>query len=272
MPGLVDSHCHCHYSPDAEGSVDDYCRAAMERNLAELCFTTHLELGPVPEGMDDPMECLRIGEVLVPASVDRLAAYVDDVRRAHEKFYPLGLSVKLGVEFGWFRGCEEAVVEVRNRFGIDHMLGGIHDLDGVMLERRFAEMGPEKAAEMYFQEVIRLARTGLFDAVAHLDYYRRHSAGIPAETINAVHRPFAGELFAALREGEAALEVNTSALRHGLAEYYPRMEIVNAARRAGVEVAFLGSDAHRPEEVGFDFEAAVAVVPPAATACDDEAG
>ena len=54
-------------------------------------------------------------------------------------------------------------------------------------------------------------------------------------------------------------EVNTSAIRHGLPEYYPSMEIVNMARAAGVDLITLGSDAHRPEDVGLDFSAATAV-------------
>ena len=34
------------------------------------------------------------------------------------------------------------------------------------------------------------------------------------------------------------------------------MEIINMARKAGVRIAALGSDAHQPAQVGFDFDAA----------------
>ena len=36
QPGLGDYHCHCNYSVDAEGSIDDYCEAALQRELAEI--------------------------------------------------------------------------------------------------------------------------------------------------------------------------------------------------------------------------------------------
>jgi histidinol phosphatase-like PHP family hydrolase len=47
------------------------------------------------------------------------------------------------------------------------------------------------------------------------------------------------------------------------------MEIINAARRAGVDVIHLGSDAHAPEQVGADFEEASMLVPQIAGGCDD---
>jgi histidinol-phosphatase (PHP family) len=54
-------------------------------------------------------------------------------------------------------------------------------------------------------------------------------------------------------------EINTSAIRHGHAEYYPNMDIVNMARAAGVRLIALGSDAHHPDQLALDFDAASAV-------------
>jgi histidinol phosphatase-like PHP family hydrolase len=47
------------------------------------------------------------------------------------------------------------------------------------------------------------------------------------------------------------------------------MDIVNRARKAGVNIPFLGSDAHLPQQIGLDFEAAVAVVPPSLPGFED---
>ncbi len=38
------------------------------------------------------------------------------------------------------------------------------------------------------------------------------------------------------------------------------MAIINAARRAGVRVSALGSDAHNPDQLAFDFENAAQLV------------
>jgi histidinol phosphatase-like PHP family hydrolase len=59
IPGVADYHCHCDYSVDAEGSVDEYCQAAIRRNLAEICFTTHFDANPDSEGQ--ATEYIRVG-------------------------------------------------------------------------------------------------------------------------------------------------------------------------------------------------------------------
>jgi len=262
--GISDYHCHCDFSTDAEGSVDDYCRAAIERNLVEICFTTHYD------GSQDGIssdEFIRIDGDLHPVSPDNLAPYVDVVRQAQDDYYPLGLSVKLGIEFGWYEGCEEAALRLKERFNFDYFLCGIHSLDNLCFWRHGANKGCfdvyslEEFAERYFDQVIKAARSGLFDTIAHLDYYKRKAYSHYGDAVADIHRNYLPDVFRALIESGTSLEVNTAGVRHGLKEYYPRVDIINAAKKAGVDVANLGSDAHHPSQVGFDFEAAAALVP-----------
>ena len=101
LTGVVDYHCHCDYSIDAEGSVADYCRAAIDRNLAEICFTTHYDTNPVTDGNSN---FIRVNGELKPASPENLQPYIDDVLSSAQEFYFSGLSVKLGIEIGWYDG------------------------------------------------------------------------------------------------------------------------------------------------------------------------
>jgi histidinol-phosphatase (PHP family) len=259
---MSDYHCHCDYSFDAVGTIHEYCRAAVKRDLAELCFTTHYDCEPRPDGSLKDENFIRIDGQLKPLSPDLLARYVDDVRAAHEEYYPYGLSVRLGLEFGWYPGCEDILLELRELFSFEYVLVGVHNLGGIPLEECFIRMSLEEAVEGYFREVVAAVGTGLFDTLAHPDYYKRHGRAFYGEPTTLAHLPYIDEVFQALKFSNTCLEVNTAALRHGHPEYYPKMEIVNDARNAGVMVRYLGSDAHLPAEVGFDFEAAHAVVPP----------
>ena len=58
------------------------------------------------------------------------------------------------------------------------------------------------------------------------------------------------------RDHEVAIEINTAGLRKDCREMYPSSSILEMAAETGVLLTF-GSDAHAPEEVGMDFEAAV---------------
>jgi histidinol-phosphatase (PHP family) len=271
IAGVSDYHCHCDYSVDAEGSIDEYCEAALQRGLAEICFTTHYDTNPKAASGD----CyIRINGKNRSSKPDNLEPYVADVKNAHEKYYPLGLSVKLGIEIGWWDDCAESVEKLIARYAFDHVLCGVHEVDNLNIcapnfGQLFKNYPAAELVEKYFREVIQAARTGLFDAIAHLGYYVRFGLAHYGGQILTAHDSHLSELFAALKETNTALEINTSAIRHGLPEYYPRMAIINAAKKAGVEVSYLGSDAHKPEQIGLDFEAAVALVPATIVECED---
>lgn len=256
---LADYHCHCDYSIDATGSIDEYCLAAIRRGLTEVCFTTHYDSNPDSRGK---VNFIRVRGDKRPTTPESLAFYVEDVRHAHDKYYPLGLSVKLGVEFGWYAGCEENVRRLSEQFAFDYILCGIHELDNLCFcsranfEQCFSLYQVDEITERYAAQVIRAAESGLFNTIAHLDYIKKYGARFYGPLLGEAFANHLPEIFAALRLSGTALEINTAGVRNGPGDYYPSAEIITRARGAGVDVTYLGSDAHCPEHVGFDFEAA----------------
>jgi len=268
---LHDYHCHCDFSIDAVGTIDEYCQAALQRGLTELCFTTHFDTNP--EARRD-INIIRIGGEDKPATADNLAPYVEAVQAAHDQYYAMGLQVKLGVEIGYWPGCEEMVAKLRERYGFDHVLCGIHELEGLCFccrheyETCFARYDLEKMLSVYYSYATQAAGSGVFDAIAHLDYYRKFGEKYYGDAIKEKNEQFFSDLFAALNKTGTALEINTSGIRRGLSDYFPTVPVLTQAKRAGVEVAYLGSDAHRPEHVGYDFDAAVHLLSRSLTVCE----
>lgn len=269
---LCDFHVHCDYSIDATGTIEEFCQAALKRGLAEICFTTHFDANP---RSDEFANHIRVNGEKLPTTVANLAPYVDHVIRAADEFYPYGLSVKLGVEFGWYDGCEEQVVRLKEAYPFDYTLVGIHEVEDQCFcamstyEKCLSRFSKEQAVESYVRQVITAARSRLFDTIAHLDYIKKYGEKFYGPTINDQFRTHLPDLFAALFESKTAIEVNTAARRVGFTSFYPSIEILNEARRAGVHVHFLGSDAHKPEQVGYEFEEVVSLVPNAITHCED---
>jgi histidinol-phosphatase (PHP family) len=274
MGGLADYHCHCDYSSDAIGTIEDYCEAALSRGLAEICFATHFDANPSSDGS---AEFIRVEGKKLPVSPDSLAPYVDHVRRAHEEFYPRGLSVKVGLEFGWYDGCEEVVLRLQERYGFDHMLCGIHEIDNICFccqeryEKCLSRYTVEQAVERYIGEITTAVRSSLFDCIAHLDYVRRFGVAYYGHRLDELLLEHCQRsVFPALVETSTPLEVNTSTARRKIENYFPKIALVNAARRAGVDIRFLGSDAHAPGQVGFDFDAAAPLVSHPSMSCDND--
>ena len=128
MPGLADYHVHPDFSIDAVGSVNEFCEAALKRGLAEICFTTHFDSNPQSDG---EANYISIKGVHKPATLDNLAYYVEAVEKAHEKYYPAGLSVlpsRSSPSFGFGGFGRFGAVELHLHF-LRHN-GGYFDLVG----------------------------------------------------------------------------------------------------------------------------------------------
>jgi len=274
IPGLADYHCHCDYSIDATGSIDEYCIAALRRGLVEICFTTHFDSNPNSLGDADQ---IRINSELQPSIPENLAPYVEDVRQADDTYHSKGLSVKLGLEFGWYKGCEEGVARLREMYTFDYMLCGIHEVGNACFACRecfeacFSSLSVEEVVDKYTRQVVTAAESGVFDTIAHLDYIKKYGTEFFGPKLEELFAKAAKEqIFPALVKSGTALEVNTSGIRHGIDNYYPSIRIVNEARRAGVEIRHLGSDAHVPWQIGLDFDAAASLVSSSMPAWDED--
>jgi histidinol-phosphatase (PHP family) len=269
--GLSDYHCHCDYSIDAIGTIDEYCEAAVQKGLAELCFTTHWDTSPQSGSPDNVIRIAGVPQSTVP---ENLAPYVE---RARDKYYQHGLWVGLGLEFGWYSGCEETAAAIKARYQFDYFLCGIHELEGHCFScegcypKCFPLYSVEQAVEKYVGDIVAAARSTLFDCIAHTDYLRKYGEKFYGPRLNELLLDqLIQKAFPALHDSGTAIEVNTSAIRRKFDDYFPRAAVVNAARRNGVEVRHLGSDAHVPDQVGYDFDAAAALVTPHFEAwCED---
>jgi histidinol-phosphatase (PHP family) len=260
---IGDSHVHPDFSVDAKGSVREFCQQAFEIGLCEITFTTHYEILP---SRKDRMGFFIVNGEQVVADADAVKRYTEEVRKVGEEYYPAGLKVRCGLEVGWDKTLYDRLAKELKDFDLDFVIGSVHDVcDMPILERAitpgfFASHPVDYWIADYFTRTEEIAKAGLFDVLAHLDCYKRHGLPVYGESIRQAHVPFVASLFATMVEHDLALELNTAGVRHGVGEYYPSMSILNEARRAGVTIATLGSDAHRPDQLALDFEAAMPLV------------
>ncbi len=260
---IGDSHVHPDFSVDATGSVREYCTRAFELGLFEITFTSHYELPPERK---DKMGYFMIDGQRVPAGPDAVKRYIETVREVGEEFFPAGLKVGCGLEVGWNKNLYDRLAKDLESFDLDFVIGSIHDVRDVpILEKEFApEFFGSHPIEFwigdYFKVAEEAAESELFDVLGHLDCYKRYGLKVYGDAIKTAHAPYLESLFEKMKSHDMFLELNTAGIRHGLGEYYPSMDIINTARRLGVRVSTLGSDAHKPEQLAYDFEAASQLV------------
>jgi histidinol-phosphatase (PHP family) len=257
---MLDYHVHPDFSPDAEGSIEEFGARAVEIGLEELCFTTHYE----PDPARGDIENVRVNGLAQPVDSDWPSAYFAALRVAATKFPRL--AVLAGVEVGYEPGLEGVISDFLRRYPFDFVLGAIHCLDHIAItagdeldrfKSEYLYRGPEFVAARYLHHVRAAAGCQLFDCLAHLDIYRKYIESLYdhrfGKTIDA-QMPSVLEFVA---ETGTGIEVNSSALRRGNPEPYPDAHILRLAWDSGVRVFTVGSDAHRPADLGKGLDRAV---------------
>ena len=257
---MVDYHIHPDFSHDAQGSIEEYCTRAVQMGLGEICFTTHYE--PDPARTD--IEHVRVNGVVQPVASDWADAYFAALSATASKFK--GLVVLAGVEVGYEPGLEGVISDFLNRYPFDYVLGSVHCLDhiaitaGDELERFKSELmplGPERFVDSYFRNIRAAAGTQLFDCLGHLDIYRKYVQPLFDSRFTRAVESLLPSVLKFVAESGTGIEVNSSALRRGNPEPYPDAHILRMARDSGVRVFTVGSDAHRPADLGKGLESAV---------------
>lgn len=244
----LDTHLHTDLSPDADVPIDEYARQAVERRIAEIAVTDHVDFVPgTPAFSYAPFEVR-----------ERVA------REAAERWAPHGVTIRFGVEITYDRAHEDDIRDHLARHAYDFVIGSVHAYaDSPYHASRVAAWTAGRSiAEIvapYFDEVLAAIRCGLFDAIGHLDFVKRYLMPHVTPDQLAAAPELYEPLLQALVESGTALEVNTSGLRQAPLEAYPAAPIVERFRVLGGTRVSTGSDAHRKESFTAGLEAGYGV-------------
>ena len=236
----LDAHLHTNLSPDSDVVIDRYAEAAVERGVAELAITDHVDFEP-------------------GAPAYGYATFADReriVREAAERWAPHGVAIRFGAELTYDRSWEADIRDHLARHRYDFTIGSVHDrvvspyspgrVQGWVAGRSIRDVVAPS-----FDEVEGAARSGLFDALGHLDVVKRYLHPYRRAEELAAAPELYEPILRALVESGTALEVNTSGLRHAVGETYPPAPIVNWFRQMGGRAVSVGSDAHRIDHFGW---------------------
>ena len=243
-----DFHVHESHSSDAPGAtVEGYCRIAEERGIDEIGFATHLiTAGPDIEHGISPN--------LIPE-------YFEEIEEAQAS---TSVKLRVGLEVDYFPGEERGLASLLDEHPFDFILGSLHYVRGYDIGSRrgsvafFAGRRVEEALDVYFDEWRRAVESGLFDVMAHPDYFRKYLPFTrPDPPAFEEYGSAVLEAIDSLRGYGVGVEVNSSGYRHGIGDCYPALGFLRAVREAGVEVMTIGSDSHSVEGLGVRLEEAV---------------
>lgn len=231
----LDGHLHTDRSTDSDVPIDVYAAAAVERSIAELAITDHVDFDPRgPNHAPDVAERERT------------------VREAAERWAPHGVAIRFGIEVTYEARREDEIRAFLRTHPHDFTIGSVHvDRDSPYHHTRVGSFVSGRLlgeiVAPYFSEVTAAARSGLFDAIGHLDFVKRYLMPHVTPADLAAAPELYVPVLRSLVEAGASLEVNTSGLRQSPRETYPSAPMVALFRELGGERVTAGSDAHRAD-------------------------
>lgn len=239
----MDYHVHSSVSPDGRGTMEEMCRGAIDSGIDELVFTDHFEFYAF--GVTRPL-----------FNKSYIEKYFAELERCREMFQGQ-ITIKSGMEFGQLHLEPERADRVIKSWPFDYLIGSIHKIDNVDLSQMaFTSGTAREIGDAYYKHLLELARTGDFDCLGHLDLYKRHCsrAGLPDSYER--YEEVIGEILNQLIRRGKGIEINTSGLRQGAGETMPGFRCLRLYKKLGGRIITIGSDAHRPEDVGADIREA----------------
>lgn len=245
---LWDTHMHCHFSGDSEAASEDMVRAAMAAGLSGICFTDHLDY-------DFPFDP---PDLFVPD----LNAYKLEITALRDK-YRGQFPVHFGIEIGVQPHLHEKLRDVVSEGGYDQVICSSHTVDGMDLYYKdFYEGKTEYAAYLrYFESILEnLDGFSEFDVYGHIDYVVRYG---PNTNTFFTYDAYADVLDAILKkliDMGKGIEINTGGFKYGLGHPNPCEDIIKRYHELGGEIITVGSDAHEPKHVAFDFARVPAIL------------
>ena len=174
------------------------------------------------------------------------------VRAAAERWAPRGVLIRFGAELTYNQTWEGELRTHLRRHRYDYTIGSVHDWpDSPYIPSRIGTWATSRPIDEvvapYFDEIIAAARSGLFDTIGHLDVVKRYLYPLIRPADFGARPELLDPALAAIAESGMALEINTSGLRHRVAETYPAPWALARFRELGGVHAVTGSDAHRAD-------------------------
>jgi histidinol-phosphatase (PHP family) len=245
---------HLHLRPDELGAtpaehftqanVQRYRDKASERDIAELGVSEHI---------------YRFRQALELWRHPLWREFASDDLDEYCRFVREQTDLRLGVEADFIPGAEDRTANLLEARDFDYVVGSVHFLADHALDMDdHSVWSTGRSAEDiwrgYFLALGEAARSGLFDILAHPDLVKVWGRDRPVPEGDP--RRYYELALDGIAESGVAIEVSTAGLRKRAQEIYPAPALLQMCVEAGAPVA-LSSDAHRPEDVGADYDRAL---------------
>ena len=240
---MLDYHIHTSLSDDSETPYYEMLDQACRLGLKEIAVTDHHDPDYTDPDYPFQLDFDKYHMMLETAIMDY-----------HKK-----IEVKRGLELGIQKTCLDKCTACAKAYPYDFIIGSFHMSNGATIDMpEFYEgrSGLEIQESFYKYMLECLKDYNDYSVIGHINIVDRYQhLFLPGEPLNP---PEVMEIIRAILEvviyNGKGIEFNTSSFRYKTPITVPSPEILKAYKELGGEIITLGSDAHSPDYIAYNFK------------------
>lgn len=235
----VDLHNHTYLCKHAVGSMEEYIQKAIEEKIDIFGFSDH-----------NPMDFDKKHRMENEQNIEYIAMF----NTLQEK-YKNEIKLLFAYEFDFL---DTKMNKKLLNCDVDYLIGSVHFIkdigvgDPTMIrayekhDPQFKNKDANSLWEDYFTQIKKMAQSGYFNIVGHMDLVKVLTNDKPGKDIRLI----AKDALVAIKKANMSIEINASGLRKRVKEVYPSKLLLQEAFSLGIPITF-GSDSHAPIHVGY---------------------
>ena len=240
----ADYHVHSEFSSDGKSTMEEMINKGIELGLKTICFTDH---------MDYDYPCKYKYEFQLNTE-----EYLKKLQIMRDK-YQSKIEILTGIELGIQPQVIDRMNELVSKYSFDFIIGSVHVVD--QIDPYYPEYWENETEEEGILKCFMAIKEGCesfkgFNVCGHIDYIVRYAPSTKIQ-YNGYSYPYYAdvldEILNTLIKYGKGIEVNTSGYKYGLGHPHPKTEIIKRYKELGGEILTIGSDAHLPEHLAYDF-------------------
>lgn len=237
---MYDYHVHSSFSNDCNTKMEFMVKEAIKRGIKEICFTDHVD-----QDYGDH-------KVNIAIDFDDWLRTFNPLKQKYRDQIVLKMGIELGIQPHLLKNSK-ALIE---SYDFDFVLMSMHTCDKKdMYEGTYyLDKTPEKAWLTYLDELaFCIEHYDTFNVVGHIDIVKRYNDQAAKYNITPLKNRFL-EIFTMLADKNKGIEINTSGfVNPRINDSLPSVELLKWYREAGGKIITLGSDSHKPSQLGHRF-------------------
>lgn len=236
----TDMHMHTSFSADSDAPMEEMIKASIDKGLRHITFTEHLDEDFPPKyGLDFTFD------------IDEYFAKVNELKEKYKE----KIEILYGIELGVMPHLTDSYNSLVDSYDFDFVIASSHlvDMQDPYYPQFWENNTFHEGCRKYFKTISdNINAFKNFDSYGHLDYIIRY--GTDEKKISYLdYSDILDEILLLLINNNKALEINTAGYKYGLNAPNPSAEIITRYLELGGKLFTIGSDAHKPEHIAYDY-------------------